>query len=316
MTERSTAFEHRVERIHRLLEGENAVVTWNDHIPDPDNPNQPRQIDVTIRRAESFTIVECRIHKDPQDVTWIEELMGRRASLRADTVIAVSNSGFTQGAESKANQFGIILRDFNSLTQDEIRNWGKQRKVQILFYEFTENLMTLQLPNPPVPPISIADYRGRPVNWRGIFEPVMRNLDDDRRLRQIGAVAHCNVEFDAPIFINGVRALKTTLKCDARPVAREVLTSSLVAYADPLDDHQSPHALVGGLDLGTSEIIEIADRVTLVIDLTQIQIPQNCLFHTILYDFGRVVEMRGANFIGAQGAMNFENSISFQFEGA
>jgi hypothetical protein len=117
MIEKSTAFERRVERIHRLLEGEDAVVTWNERIPDPDNPSQPRQIDVTIRRPDSFTIVECRLHATPQDVKWIEELIGRRASLRADAVIAVSNSGFTQGAESKAAQFGIILRDFNTLTQ-------------------------------------------------------------------------------------------------------------------------------------------------------------------------------------------------------
>lgn len=314
MTEKSTAFEQRVERIHRLLEGEDAVVTWDDKIPDPDNPNQPRQIDVTIRRPASFTIVECRIHKEPQDVTWIEELIGRRASLRADMVIAVSNSGFTEGAESKAAQFGIILRDFSTLTQEEIRNWGRQRKVQLNFFEFTNNVMTFKLASAPSLPISFTDRLGRPVNWRGMFEPVMRKLEDDKQFSQVGAIAHCDLEFDAPIFVSGSKATKIKLACNVRKITREVSLSSVVAYADTLSNNQMPQALVGSLDLGTSEIVEAADRVIIVVDLSQIEIPTSCLFHTILYDFGRGIKMRGAKFIGVQDAMGFENIIEFRFD--
>ena len=210
MIEKSTAFERRVERIHRLLEGEDAVVTWNERIPDPDNPSQPRQIDVTIRRPDSFTIVECRLHATPQDVKWIEELIGRRASLRADAVIAVSNSGFTQGAESKAAQFGIILRDFNTLTQEEIRNWGKHRKVRLIFYEFTDNVIIFRLPEPPIPPIVIADHRGNRVSWRGLFEHTMRELDKDPWLDLPEASVDGETEFDTPIFINGTRVTNAT----------------------------------------------------------------------------------------------------------
>src|SRR5437764_13291010 len=97
----SEQFERRIERIHRLLEQE-AVVTWNDRIPDPDNPNQPRQIDITIRPDGKLGMVECRLHKSRQDVKWIEEIIGRRASLRANAAIAVSASGFTDGARAKA----------------------------------------------------------------------------------------------------------------------------------------------------------------------------------------------------------------------
>jgi hypothetical protein len=45
-----TELERKVNRIHRLLEVEGSTVTWNEHIPDPDTPDQMRQIDVTIRR--------------------------------------------------------------------------------------------------------------------------------------------------------------------------------------------------------------------------------------------------------------------------
>jgi hypothetical protein len=36
----SSAFEHQIERIHQLLEGELSTVIWNEKIPDPDNPDQ------------------------------------------------------------------------------------------------------------------------------------------------------------------------------------------------------------------------------------------------------------------------------------
>ena len=320
MTEKSTAFEQRIERIHRLLEGEDAVVTWDDRIPDPDNPNQPRQIDVTIRRPDSFTIVECRIHKNAQDVTWIEELIGRRASLRANAVIAVSNSGFTEGAKAKAAQFGIILRDFNTLTQDEIRNWGRQRKVQLNFFEFTNNVITFTMAEPPVGRFRISDCHGELVNWRGLFEAAMRRIHDDSRTNKplsiVGAFAHCDVEVNAPLFIDGNRTLKTTWVCDVRRITRDVLISSLVEYADPINENELPQAVVGALDLGSSEIVEAADRVALVVDLSQISIPDNYLFHTIFYDFGRVVDVQQTSFIGLQEAMSFQSSITFRFEAA
>jgi hypothetical protein len=63
----SDEFEQRIERIHRLLESEGAV-KWNERISDPDNPEQLRQIDVTIRRDDKLTMVQCRIHSAPQDV--------------------------------------------------------------------------------------------------------------------------------------------------------------------------------------------------------------------------------------------------------
>src|SRR5580700_6264455 len=100
------ALEHQVHRIHELLVGCHEDVTWNDHIPDPDNPEQLRQIDITIRRNGIFTIIECRLSKRAQDVKWIEELIGRRQSLGADTIIAVASAGFTTGAKRKAARYG------------------------------------------------------------------------------------------------------------------------------------------------------------------------------------------------------------------
>jgi len=82
----SKELERQVARIHELLERSNDVVTWDDHTPDPDNPGQLRQIDVTIRRDGQLTIIECRLSRNRQNVKWIEELIGRRQSLGAQDV--------------------------------------------------------------------------------------------------------------------------------------------------------------------------------------------------------------------------------------
>jgi hypothetical protein len=138
----SEKFEQQIRRLHELLEQPGSEVTWNDHLPDPDNPSQPRQIDVTIKRDGKLTLVECRIHNDRQDVQWIEELIGRRLSFRADAVIAVSASGFTKGAILKAKSFGIILRDFSTLTEEEISAWGHLTCVSLTFHQFREVALT------------------------------------------------------------------------------------------------------------------------------------------------------------------------------
>ena len=75
------ALERQVHRIHELLVRSHEDVTWNDHIPDPDNSKQLRQIDITIRRDGKLTLIECRLSRRRQNVKWVEELVGRRQSL-------------------------------------------------------------------------------------------------------------------------------------------------------------------------------------------------------------------------------------------
>jgi hypothetical protein len=161
----SKNFERQIERIHRLLKAEGSEVTWNDRIPDPDNPSQARQIDITIRKGGQTTLVECRVHKSRQDVNWIQELIGRRESLRADAVIAVSASGFTAGAIAKAEKFGVILRDLWTLRQMEIASWGTPTKVNLVYYEFDECLVTFTMPAGAIPKRpAFTNGRGRRFN--------------------------------------------------------------------------------------------------------------------------------------------------------
>jgi Restriction endonuclease len=313
VTVQSIAFEQRVERIHKLLEDQGATVTWNDKLPDPDNPDQARQIDVTVRRTDSLTLVECRIRRAPQDVTWIEELIGRRVSLQADAVIAVSSSGFTEGAQLKAERYGIILRDFQSLSADEIRDWGQQKKVQLKSVEFKNALLRLTLPTVPREPYTLSDALGRPIKeWRGLFQQIMRRLQDEKALEIPGHFARTEIDLTNPMFVNGVRATKVQLKADIKRITQDITLASLIGYADPLAISDGTKAVVGELGLGISEIIEQADRVLIVIDLSQMKVPSQSFFDTVNYDFGRVVTITGTKVIGVQEAMKSDVSLRLE----
>jgi hypothetical protein len=142
----------------------------------------------------------------------------------------------------------------------------------------------------------------------------MVKLEIDNARGQNATLAGIAAEFDAPLFISGVRAISTEVDANVRRLARVVNLVSVVVYADPLDVDNVAQAAVGELELGGSEIVEASDHVTVVVDLTHVNIPENCLFHTILFDFGRVVEIRGIRFVGQHDAMSFQNSIRFTFK--
>ena len=50
MTLKAEKFEKQIKRIHDALVQDHAEVKWNDKIPDPDNPKQLRQIDITVKK--------------------------------------------------------------------------------------------------------------------------------------------------------------------------------------------------------------------------------------------------------------------------
>jgi hypothetical protein len=139
----SDLFEQRIHRIHELIEGFDAEVTWNDRIVDPDQPSRRRQIDITVKRHDRLTLIECRLHGSPQDVKWIEELIGRRQSLGAHEVIAVSASGFTKGAVAKASRYNILIRDLRKLSDEEVREWGRSISLTLYFFAYSDIVLTL-----------------------------------------------------------------------------------------------------------------------------------------------------------------------------
>jgi len=137
MTSKAEKFEKQIKRIHDALIQDHAEVTWNDKIPDPDNPDQLRQIDITVKRNGEITHIECRSHQVPQGSKWVEELYGRKVSLQAVAMIGVSDSGFTKGAIKKAKRLGVFLCNLSQLSAEGIESWGKKTKIKWYYYTFS-----------------------------------------------------------------------------------------------------------------------------------------------------------------------------------
>ena len=301
MTKLSEKFEKQISRTHELIEQPGSVVTWDDHIPDPDNPSQLRQIDITIRREESLTIIECRIHKEPQDVTWIEELIGRKISLNADTVIAVSHSGFTIGAIKKAKNFGVILRDFRTLTDEEIKQWGHKTTVWVTYHNFS-NLSLSFFFDKRAEPYVTADKVLKYLTNEGYFSKLIEHIIGEIDKRQPERFAERKSNWFIQLFpekgeVDSYPIKEVIFNSDYRLLKMEARIPSVVAYDGPEIDALERVAKIENVNLGVFEITQSSDEVTVALDFNQIGIPMNSRIRTIDFDFKRPVKLRSFEFL-------------------
>jgi Restriction endonuclease len=303
--------ERQVERVERLIAQEGSEVTWNDRIPDPDNPHQLRQIDITIRRDGRLTIVECRMEKSPQDVTWIEQLMGRRESLRAESVIAVSASKFTKGAIRKAEAKGIILRNLATLSAPEIRDWGKACEASLVYYEFRNTRLELTLPRgTQLGTPSYLKRDGTPIVWRGLFELIMREVDSE--MQGTESWVHVDFPLGIDILVSGVAPTECTIDTDLRRTSRKVSLASVLAYSAVGSPTADTYARVQHFN-EAYEVIDASDEVAVVVDMSHVPTPPDCLFLGGSWDFGRVVTVKWVKAIGLAEAMNAGAAIAVSF---
>lgn len=300
MTKASDKFERQIQIIHELIEGTGAKVEWNDRIPDPDNPEQARQIDVTIKKNGKLTLVECRIHKSKQNVKWIEELIGRRTSLRADAVIAVSASGYTKGAILKAEKYGVILRDILSLTEDEIRSWGNKTKVWLTFYEYTNVKVVFVFSKLIETNISINEIEqflvNNPDKFYGIFEATSKAIDENKITNKKTPLTASLVPKD--IEVNGFVPKSVNFSALVRTKKMQLNIPSVVVYDNPSVDALERNVFIETVELGDFEITQSKNNVMVSLDLTPITIPPNCQFRFVNFDFQRSVTMKGARILG------------------
>lgn len=292
MTKESEIFEKQISRILELLESSGAEVTWNDHIADPDNAEQHRQIDISIKREGKLTLVECRHHHACQDVKWIEELIGRRISLGADSVVAVSSSGFTRGAVHKAARFGVILRDVQELADAEIRSWGRTVALTVYFYQYLDLKLLLFFDMDSISRLDEeklkAELKFYPGN-QSLFNAAAEQID---RLKLVvkdnrGNTAKFRIRLQLEDFrLCGEPVVEVEFSGRAKIVAREVNYLAVLAYGAPTHMPAERDVVVEKYCLGESSITHSAECVSVLLDLSTMEIPPLCQF--------RYVELRGA----------------------
>lgn len=301
---RSALFERVVQRIHELLERDNnAVVTWDDRIADPDSPKRKRQIDITIRKDNLLTLVECRLHQEPQDVTWIEELIGRRQSLRADSVIGVSSSGFTDTARTKADSFGIHLRELADLTAAEISDWGRAMKLEIGYHRFEHVEVTLVVVDDGPAPLTVDVEVAKKELWP--LNQTLLNAAADK-LHELGQITEDRRR--TPIAFN-ILLKPHDCALHGRPIAAaaikglghmelQTLTSPVVRrYSNPLSEHDKL-ARVQMFALGETSATFDGSNVSLALDLSTLQLPPLSQLRYVLSSNDEPVNMESFELIG------------------
>lgn len=281
-------FERRIHWLHELIERNKSVVTWNDRIVDPDNPDRSRQIDVLIKTARSRVIVECRFRARPQDVTWIEELIGRKASLGVDGVIAVSSSGFTEGAIAKARKFGIALREFSVLTEEEVQSWGATTRVAAAFFRYRDVVVTAFVPWGELVDIDALRRDGEFHKTLMLAIASVSPKFEDQLL--VGKSADFEVKSDLQnCVVHGCQILSFKISGSVEAFEKTVNVLTVKAYGSPSQSHGSRDVVMEEFDLGDSRVAKYGNEVSIVFDVSGIGIPRDCQFRGMNADLGKVV---------------------------
>ena len=64
-----------------------------------------RQIDILVKGSNFKTMVECKLHSRPVDLTSVEKFMSMLSDTDADFGILISSSGFTKSARQRIREF-------------------------------------------------------------------------------------------------------------------------------------------------------------------------------------------------------------------
>jgi hypothetical protein len=279
MARTSDEFEQMIARIHELLEGEGSQVEWNEHIPDPDNPGRLRQIDVVVRKDGFLGLIECRIHKSKQNVKWVEELIGRRISLKADAVVAVSSNGFTGGAIKKAAKHGIVLRDLLSLSDDEIRSWSRAIRVSLFFYKYEEFEIFLYFDSEDLSSTSVQKIAEELKDYhdlRSILTAPLEIIDGENLILKENR--HKTVRFAVQFRIDGFHlqgkaAKEIEVKGKAALERMDLHMPLMLAYGPPSTDVKERNVYVQTSNMGQTSIVHHQGLVSICLDLSKLDTP-------------------------------------------
>jgi len=164
MPRRSNSFQRLVRLIEKQL-FEDGSVRESALI-------EGREIDVLIEvdaGEVTFRVaVECRDHSRPQDVTWIEELIGKYSEfpVAINKVFAVSRKGFTSGAKEKADESSVDL-ELMTFEKAECIDWGR---FQLLRDEVGITAITIS-------PAKTINISAPPLNFPGEFLETKPDID-------------------------------------------------------------------------------------------------------------------------------------------
>ncbi len=252
MSETSREMLEQIEKVRRWIGATGAEVTWEERSA---SAGAPRKADFSFKRGGRLWIGACRAGAALEDAEWIGELAARRGSMNAEAAIAVSDSGFTDGALRKARELGIIVRNLATVSDEEIKSWGAMAPVDLVFYEFRDMQVTIMLPGPvETDDLIIANDKGEPISERDVLMGIVQNY-----LNDLGeSFIRVRGTLQGSLLVNGVASLGISVegRVRARPQGAEAPLISVFTGADG----------------------EAARPSGLILDLSHIHIPERCIF--------------------------------------
>jgi hypothetical protein len=236
------------------------------------------QIDVTIRRNGKLTIVECRLSRRRQDVKWIEELIGRRQSLGADTAIAVASTGFTAGAQRKAARYGILLRDLRQISAEEIATWGGRITLILYYYQYSNVKLAIGFaPGSAehIDPVALRQELRSHGILQSVFNAAAAQLDtlkllarnDTRTIRVRLLIRPESVR------LCGEPLVEVGFEGKACLLAHPIISPGAFGYGEPAQAATLREATVERFDLGETSVCHHEDRIAVEIDLSGVALP-------------------------------------------
>lgn len=271
-------FEKVIGEIYDVLKENNTQVTVNGKIADPDNPKQARQIDIIIVNGDIITLVECRDHNAPQNVKWIEELMGRMVSLNANYIIGVSSSGFTEGAIQKANKHGIKLRELDTLSSEELKAWGKECTIECEYAIFQKLKVIFRFDKLPKKELIPDDYTKFYDSNGSLALEILPDIIDkitsgeilENKKYKLTFGVHKTVPFNAELnVINFI----VELRMNRSKVIHKISQASL--FGSPLEDKLERTTSIQKFDYENWKIIENETKGHISFDVSQLSHPEN-----------------------------------------
>ncbi|MDP3269797.1 MAG: restriction endonuclease [Legionella sp.] len=303
-------FELMVSQVISLLEGENANVSWNEKILDPDNPSQTRQIDVLVIKDDLMTLIECRLHKQRQNVKWIEELIGRQTSLRAHSIIGVSSSGFTKGAVVKANKFGINLRTVDELTADEIITWGSPIKFSLFYWKPVDLKLDFYFENSALNHLNIPTVM-EAFKVHPYFHSVMtahlkfEDISGMKIREKTDIPFHFHGSFIIENFILcGVLVKKIHSDCHATLEEIPLSIPQVLLYKEPSNPIQGTY--IQNFNLGETRVIHNGKNVSINLDISKLDLPPLCQFQFVDFHSDETVDIECFELMGAAESMKIK----------
>ena len=238
-----------------------------------------RLVDVRLTSQLSVTIIECRLRQSRQNVQWIEELIGRRQSLQANKVIAVSSSGFTSGAIAKANSHDIITRDLRELTDDEVKHWGRSIALTLYFFAYSDIHLPIALHAASLQRLQMDGLKAE-LSQSPALISIFNAAAELVGQRLLPAIEHqgLTVTFGGRLALEDVRlcgesVIDVQIEGKAKLVSQEVHAPTVSTYGSPTEPQANREAIIERFPLGETSIVHDGHRLSTFIDISHVKMP-------------------------------------------